>query len=110
MGRKVVRFCKHGHDTFLCGRYFRCCKLCRLQIYKTHHLKKRYGLERQAYEQLKIDQSHKCKICGLIKKLVVDHDHKTQQIRGLLCASCNQALGFFRDSKILLDNAKIYLK
>lgn len=107
---RPARFCKYGHDTLLCGRYFRSCRICRLRIYKAYHLKKRYGLTQQAYEQLKINQTHKCKICGCVRKLVVDHDHKTGNIRGLLCASCNQALGLFRDSKATLEAATNYLK
>ena len=40
----------------------------------------------------------------------VDHDHKTGKIRGLLCSSCNKALGFLQDSPILALAAYRYLK
>lgn len=50
-----------------------------------------------------------CVICGSEEKLVVDHDHKTGQIRGLLCNHCNRGLGHFRDDPMLLEFAAHYL-
>jgi hypothetical protein len=47
-----------------------------------------------------------CAACGLPEnrmnarlkgRLHVDHDHVTGQVRGLLCANCNAALGLLRD-------------
>jgi hypothetical protein len=39
----------------------------------------------------------------------VDHDHTTGQIRGLLCADCNMAIGILRDSVKTLRNLIAYL-
>lgn len=52
------------------------------------------------YNKLLELQSHKCAICNkkTKKRLAVDHDHKTGKIRGLLCTSCNHALGLLGDS------------
>jgi hypothetical protein len=50
-----------------------------------------------------------CVICGSNEKLVVDHDHKTGEIRGMLCNHCNRGLGHFRDDPELLEFARIYL-
>lgn len=51
-----------------------------------------------------------CEICGTTdRKLCVDHDHITGEIRGLLCSSCNVGLGYFRDSPELLTKAVQYL-
>lgn len=50
-----------------------------------------------------------CTICGDEGNLVVDHDHKTNQVRGLLCNHCNRGLGHFKDNPNLLEYARIYL-
>jgi len=39
----------------------------------------------------------------------IDHDHNTGKIRGLLCPSCNTALGLFKDNVSILKSAIIYL-
>jgi len=40
----------------------------------------------------------------------VDHCHREGRVRGLLCTNCNQALGKFSDSILLLESACDYLK
>ena len=55
-----------------------------------------------------------CAICGNLETiqkshLSVDHDHKTNKVRGLLCRECNRALGGFKDNRILLQSAINYL-
>jgi len=50
-----------------------------------------------------------CVICGDSGELVVDHDHKSGNIRGLLCNHCNRGLGHFRDDPMLLEFAAQYL-
>lgn len=40
----------------------------------------------------------------------VDHDHVTNEIRGILCRHCNLGLGHFRDNEILMQKAITYLK
>jgi hypothetical protein len=59
--------------------------------------------------QLKATQT-RCLICNSDEKLVVDHDHETGKIRGMLCNHCNRGLGHFRDNPELLEKAKDYLK
>lgn len=57
-----------------------------------------------------ISTTKECTICGdASTPLVVDHDHKTGQIRGLLCNHCNRGLGHFRDNPELLEYARMYL-
>ena len=56
-------------------------------------------------------QGGRCAICGnALIKANTDHDHKTGEVRGLLCARCNRALGRFGDSLVLLRNAVSYLE
>lgn len=51
-----------------------------------------------------------CAICGDEGvKLVVDHCHDTNKVRGLLCYRCNTLLGQARDDISILLSAVIYL-
>lgn len=78
-------------------------------------LKKKYGLTPEGYIRLLELQNYKCKICGIPhhennRKLAVDHCHKTNKIRGLLCKKCNGGLGIFDDKIESLEKAIDYLK
>ena len=56
-------------------------------------------------------QNGKCAICGerKDKTLVVDHNHKTGEVRGLLCGHCNHVLGFAKDNINILNKMIDYL-
>lgn len=56
-----------------------------------------------------IETVKECVICGSTEELVVDHCHKTNVVRGMLCNHCNRGLGHFKDDPELLEFAKIYL-
>ena len=46
-----------------------------------------------------------CPCCGrVMEKKCIDHDHKTQKIRGVLCNNCNTTLGLVDDNKETLRN------
>jgi len=55
--------------------------------------------------------------CAICKKAhwngkapFIDHDHKTEKVRGVLCNSCNMALGFLRDNIEIAQGVVEYLK
>lgn len=76
-----------------------------------YHLKRRYGMSLDGYQYMYNKQKGECLICGSFQKeLNVDHDHVTQDVRGLLCPNCNLGLGHFKDNPILLIKAAKYLK
>lgn len=60
-------------------------------------------------------QNYECAICHaaldeLDHGLVVDHDHVTGTVRGLLCNHCNLGLGHFFDDVVKLERAKQYVE
>lgn len=76
------------------------------------HLKKRYGITTADVEQMIADQGGDCPICGdvLPEPAHIDHDHETGRVRGVLCRSCNQGLGMYRDDPARLRAAADYLE
>ena len=65
------------------------------------------------YDRLFAQQNGCCAICHSSaegRRLVVDHDHKTGKIRGLLCLGCNVGIGHLRDDVTILESAINYLK
>lgn len=69
-----------------------------------------YNLTAADYDALMSRQSGRCAICKGGGPLLVDHDHATGAVRGLLCHQCNIALGWLRDSADLALNAARYLR
>jgi hypothetical protein len=76
-------------------------------------LKHHYGITQNEYWAMFEAQQGLCAICRegcpLHEFLSVDHCHLTGRVRGLLCAPCNNGLGFFRDRPELLNEAATYL-
>lgn len=76
----------------------------------------KYSLSMEEFQKLSESQGNKCLICKVsaehlsLKKLYVDHDHKTGEIRGLLCRSCNIGIGMMKDNPEILRNAINYLE
>lgn len=59
---------------------------------------------------LKTLQRDRCAICGdKPDQLVVDHDHDTGVVRGLLCNACNTGIGMLGDNPQILRLARSYL-
>ena len=73
-------------------------------------LKYSYNLKIEEYYNLFEKQEGKCLICNNeFDILSVDHDHKTGEIRGLLCMTCNNGLGCFKDDTEIIKSALNYL-
>ena len=80
-------------------------------------LRRRYGITEERYNELLTEQDNKCAICRSSDpigyrgstKFLVDHDHDTGEVRGLLCNHCNRALGLVGDNTETLSNMIRYL-
>ena len=73
---------------------------------------RKFRITLEQYEELLAEQEGGCAICGRPPRRVslhVDHDHGTGRVRGLLCFSCNAALGYFGDDGDRLVAAANYL-
>lgn len=72
---------------------------------------RKYGITTADYLGMLEAQRGRCGICyRRYEMLVIDHDHETGEVRGLLCSGCNTGLGLFRDDPTRLANAVIYLR
>jgi hypothetical protein len=70
-----------------------------------------YGITSADYDARLAEQGGVCALCGnppKVKRLHVDHDHKTGRVRGILCSKCNQTLHFIEDG-VWLSSALKYL-
>lgn len=90
------------------------CKTCHYKLRWPSHLKLTYGITVEQYNQMFVDQYGKCAICkcsdwGHNSRPSVDHNHTTGVIRGLLCHSCNAAIGLLKDSADVVTSALAYL-
>jgi hypothetical protein len=99
----------------------RWCKTC---VQNNNHAKvlerrnasllRKYNMTLATYKQILNSQNNACKICEIQaekygKIFHVDHDHKTGNVRGLLCGGCNGGLGYFKDNQVNLRRAASYL-
>ena len=75
---------------------------------------KKYGIPIEEKENIRIQQNNMCSICGCSFKSSedthLDHNHKTGEIRELLCGSCNRALGLLREDINILKSMIIYIE
>lgn len=89
--------------------------------YRFYHLERTYGVTKEQFLVLYEEQGGCCAVCKKSIKILdcfdnmsdiahLDHDHKTNEIRGLLCTKCNKGLGHFDDNITALRNAAEYLE
>ena len=75
------------------------------------HVERTYGLKPLEYRALYAAQGGRCYICrraaGKSRRLGVDHDHLTGEVRGLLCTgslnanTCNRLIGRYTREQLL---------
>jgi hypothetical protein len=66
-----------------------------------------YGITPEQYDKIKEMQGGVCYICGLDRRLVIDHDHEHNVVRGLICQPCNGRLGWLEPRlKLITDYIK----
>lgn len=85
------------------------CKECS----SARHLMGKYGMTPEDKSYLYLMQKECCAIClefVELEKIHVDHCHKTGRVRGLLCSSCNKALGLVKDDPLTCQNMMNYLQ
>jgi dCMP deaminase len=63
----------------------------------------------RAMKDLAAKQSYCCALCGVKETLVVDHDHDSTLVRGLLCDHCNRVLGFWESRRFTIAALRDYL-
>ena len=88
--------------------------------YRDKDLRRNYGIGIEEYNKFLVEQNGVCAICfqpetaktrsGKVKPLVVDHNHDTGAVRGLLCNECNAGIGHLKDSAELLRSGVAYLE
>ena len=87
---------------------------------RARHYPRNFGITLEQYEDMVKAQNNLCAICekpelqidhrtGNIRRLAVDHNHKTKKVRDLLCRRCNQTIGHFEEDLNLLEAMKNYL-
>lgn len=92
------------------GAYTRC-----IRCEEDYRLKSEYHITIDDFEEMLEKQNHRCAVCGIhatetrAKVLCVDHCHKNGLVRGLLCHSCNMAIGQLGDDPTVLLMAARYL-
>ena len=90
------------------------CKSCFSKASRESHLIRTFGITIEDYDRMLKYQGYRCAICGSLEpkgrgRFHVDHNHETGENRGLLCSTCNQGLGLFREDPKTLINAAEYL-
>ena len=83
---------------------------------------RKYGIDSGGFDLLWIVAKGKCNICGCdltmptqtrgqaLSTAVIDHNHETGNLRGLLCNACNKGIGLLKDSPEIIHNAWRWVK
>lgn len=78
---------------------------------KNTYYKYKYNITIEEYERKFKEQRGICSICHNIfdSNLVVDHNHFNNKVRGLLCNTCNLALGLIKEDLKTLQRMQEYI-
>lgn len=129
--------CLEKHDPRFKGRPVKTCPTCGVdfqpriqrQTYcgsecgeigrQDRYYERTYGITRAQYNQMIADAGQRCCICGSEgfimnqkghkAKLVVDHCHDGDSVRGVLCHNCNRGIGLLQDDPLIVASALEYL-
>ena len=86
--------------------------------YRKWYLVRQYGITPEDYDRILASQGNRCAICKTNDpqsrhsdgfRWHVDHCHKTNRVRGLLCFRCNVGIGHLGDDPLLVQSALDYL-
>jgi hypothetical protein len=101
--------------------YFRNWKKNNPDKVRAQYRMQRYGITIEEFQKMVVEQRNRCAICrkpetivdkrtGEVRALAVDHDHKKNKVRRLLCRRCNSGIGMFEENIKLLSKAIKYLE
>lgn len=119
--RTVENFYSHNRDNPWKARCRSCIAIGRYEPAETREPKQfaarcaRYGVTPEWFAEQLQRQGNVCAICrqkpdnGRYRDFVIDHNHETGEVRGLLCSNCNQGLGLFADDTTRISRAQSYL-
>jgi len=98
---------RHRHRSETDPEYRKKC----LEKWHKNKLRLKYRLSNEDYQAILESQDGRCAICRTDKTelFVVDHDHATGRVRGILCRHCNLGLGHFHDDEAQIQRALEYL-
>lgn len=95
-------------------------KSANINLESDRNIKRKYGLTRVEYDEKLKNQNYVCAICkepetafdartNTLRRLAVDHNHKTGVIRDLLCWRCNGTIGRINENLDLVKSIEEYL-
>jgi hypothetical protein len=117
VNKPITAFHKNLRNKYGVGHKCKPCALSYAATYRKEKYAKVYALKYKTteahMEQLLLNVV--CQICGnpesrKDRRLVIDHEHSTNKIRGVLCDNCNIGLGKFKDNMATLNKAIAYLE
>ena len=95
------------------GNPYSRCKKCHTQkskeYFNTIYKYSRYGITEKEYDTILVSQNSKCACCDNTTNLCIDHDHRSGNVRGILCRDCNSSLGLLNENVDTMKNLIRYL-